>query len=125
MKREKKWGQEEKQSKGGKKKTKQKGNWIDIGSRTERWRKKKPGQGQRGKREGWGPGQCDINREQDTRLQRERSKEAERMTERKRVEAGSSSDSWRKEKYCWGAAQGDGERQKDREQGRETEKENK
>ena len=30
------------------------------------------------------------------------------MTERKRVEAGS----WRKEKYCWGAAQGDGERQR-------------
>ena len=34
------------------------------------------------------------------------------MTERKRVEAGSSSESWRKEKYCWGAAQGDGERQR-------------
>jgi len=57
--------------------------------------------------------------------ERESSRKAEKMTERKRLEAGSSSESWRKEKYCWGAAQGDGERQRDREQGREMEKENK
>jgi len=58
-------------------------------------------------------------------LQREGSREAERMTERKRVEAGSSSE-LEKGKILLGSSTGGWRKtERDREQGRETKKENK
>ena len=77
------------EKKNNKQPSKQKGNWTELGSRAERWRKKKQGQRDREAKRGMGTRTVGYKQGVGREIaERVRSREAERMTEREEGKKG-------------------------------------